>query len=195
MVFCRFRFVFSVAGKFIAVFLWDWHCILGQFDVDRIQWNQTKARENWFAISQFFGGSRSLDSSRPASFTIEATMVLSIVFMTVAALLQHAYIKHDIVTGMMILEEMLEKARGCGDSENEYRIVLEEYEEKGNPRLWLGTYELSLDMSLWNISGSASAGGWNYEMERGIIRPGEVLRQMECLKELQNEEERGNGGT
>lgn len=46
-----------------------------------------------------------------ASITVEASIILSVVLLSLAAFIRYAYTVHDTVTGSMILEETLERAR------------------------------------------------------------------------------------
>ena len=45
-----------------------------------------------------------------ASFTVEAALVLALVFMVMGMTIKEAYTIHDEITGSMILEEALERA-------------------------------------------------------------------------------------
>lgn len=42
-----------------------------------------------------------------ASITVEASIILSVVLLSLAAFIRYAYTVHDTVTGSMILEETL----------------------------------------------------------------------------------------
>lgn len=122
----------------------------------------------------------------PASFTVEAAMVLGIVLLTIGVLIKEAYTLHDTVTGSMILEETLEKARfGRGESEN-LKYYEQQGEKLGSPRLWLGDYDLDLKVNEKAIEGNAEAGKWVLHMERKIFRPDIFLRRTEALLEMGN---------
>lgn len=127
-----------------------------------------------------------------ASFTVEATVVLGVLFFCFSAILKQAYILHDTVTGTMILEEMLENARV---SQNEEMAAFKEQGERmGNPRLWLGDYQMEIELKGKNIYGKASADGWVQEIEMGEFRPGRFLRRCEAVIEIGKElRDDGNG--
>ncbi|MCI8512468.1 MAG: hypothetical protein HFE83_10825 [Lachnospiraceae bacterium] len=119
-----------------------------------------------------------------ASFTIEAALVLSMVFLTLGALIQHAYRLHDTVTGSMILEETLERARQNRDEEKTASCFAEEGERTGNPRLWLGSYRLEITADERLAAGTAAAGDWAKEMEMKTFWPERSLRMCQALLEM-----------
>ena len=45
--------------------------------------------------------------------TVEASIVMSVVILSLASLIRYAYTVHDTVTGGMILEETIERVRNC----------------------------------------------------------------------------------
>ncbi len=181
---------------------------LGQFAVGNSKFAKKKARENDIAIYSFFDTGRNLvvfwgrrygltirkryfakrrnkaGKRYTASFSIEATMVLGVVFMTVAWLIRYAYVQHDEVTGTMILQEMIVNGRMLREEE----MLESDWEELGtdlgNPRLWLGDYELEIEMENRKIVGKAYAGDWKKEMEIETFRPGDFLRRTEGLRAL-----------
>ena len=159
----------------------------------RHQWekNINKERQKW-KIKQT--GTKRYQ----ASVTIEATYVMSIILFCISILLSQAYRLHDTVTGAMILEEVLIQAGMFCDvegiqlfeSEDADATIreLEQYgEQMGNPRLWLGNYEIHADVKKNHVSGSAKAGNWELEMEIGQFRPGHFLNMYESLKEMGKE--------
>lgn len=123
-----------------------------------------------------------------ASFTIEATLVLLVVFFTLAATIKHAYYLHDTITGNMIFEESLEQARyyvGKEDgAEGRDATIKTKGEQKGNPRLLLGDYRLDIERITGKIKGSAKAGDWNNQIEIGLFQPGTFLRRYQALSTL-----------
>lgn len=123
-----------------------------------------------------------------ASFTVEATMVMAVVFFSLMALVKHAYCLHDIITGNMILEESLEQARYYAESEEENQDrearVKEEGERKGSPRLWLGDYRLDIEKMTGKLKGLATAGDWTGRIEMDRFRPGTTLRRYHALSVL-----------
>ena len=120
----------------------------------------------------------------PASFTVEAAMVLGIVFLTIGALIKEAYILHDTVTGSMILEEMMEKVRYCKDGSENVKYYEQNGEKLGSPRLWLGDYDLHLRINERTIEGKARAGKWVLHMEMKSFEPAVFLRRTEALLEM-----------
>lgn len=120
----------------------------------------------------------------PASFTVEAAMVLGIVFLTIGALIKEAYILHDTVTGSMILEEMMEKVRYSRDGSENLRYYEQNGEKLGSPRLWLGDYDLDLGINERIIEGNARAGKWILHMEMKSFEPAAFLRRTEALLEM-----------
>ena len=119
------------------------------------------------------------------SFTVEATLVCTIVIVSLAAILGQFYQDHDRITGRMILEEVLIKSRLV--DEKEERGLLDSYrsygERLGNPRLWSGTYRLEIEAGAEAVKGKAAAGAWKQEMEIRRFQPGRFLRRIEGLKE------------
>lgn len=119
-----------------------------------------------------------------ASFTIEAALVLSIVFLTLAALIENGYILHDQVTGNMILEETLQKVRYGRENEEKTGFFEQEGEQVGNPRLWLGTYKLQIETGQGKVKGIASAGEWTSEIEMKTSQPAQFLRRYQAIWEM-----------
>ena len=113
-------------------------------------------------------------------------MVLTVVFLSMAAMIRHGYWVHDTVTGSMILEESIWKARIGAEMEESFLIKeYEDYgEQLGSPRLSLGAYQVELDTAMSKIIGSASAGRWAQEIEIKRFQPGTFLRRIDALTEL-----------
>ena len=123
----------------------------------------------------------------PAMFTIEAAFVLGIIFMTLALLIQYAYTEHDKVTGTMILEEMvIRTGREEDDSETYFENM---GEQLGNPRLWFDEYEIDISRGRDMVSGKASSGEWEKEIEIDVFQPSTYLRQKEFLEEVLKDRE------
>ena len=51
--------------------------------------------------------------------TVEASIVMSVVILSLASLIRYAYTVHDTVTGGMILEETIERVRNNPDGKSE----------------------------------------------------------------------------
>lgn len=121
-----------------------------------------------------------------ASITVEASMILSVVLLSLAAFIRYAYTVHDMVTGSMILEETLERAR---NNVNEKKTI-DSFEQEGchigNPRLYLGAYEVHLKLGALTAEGDAAAGDWSLHIERADIHPETFLRQQDALKKIKD---------
>lgn len=126
-----------------------------------------------------------------ASFTVEAALVLALVFMVMGMAIKEAYTIHDEITGSMILEEALERASYNRDEKKEDTYFTGQAEEQGNPRLWLGEYSARLKRKIGKISGYASAGAWTLEIERGAFHPELFLRRTAALTEMGNGQDDG----
>ena len=109
----------------------------------------------------------------PASFTVEAALVLSVVFLAIAALIRHALCVHDMVSGSMILEEMVEKIRFRKDGDE-----------------WENVYEAERRQA----SGTAKAGGWEGQIYMKRFQPETFLRQMEAMLEIGDVMDAGEDG-
>lgn len=200
MVFRGFRPVFEWIGKSRAFIIGAGNLFFMESSADgESNFRKRKRKESSASVSAFFtsGGSMDCDHIKKthryrASFTIEAAFVFGIVLMCICGLIGFAYKTHDTVTGKMILEEMLVQARRIEDRdelmERSEMKRLEIYgEELGNPRLWLGLYDLELDLRNNAAIGKASAGDWSQEMQMERFRPGNRLLNFEVLKELEKE--------
>ena len=135
-----------------------------------------------------------------ASVTIEATYVISVILFCISLLLSQAYCLHDTVTGAMILEEVLIKSGMICDADDVHAFEtggygvsvneVEQYGERiGNPRLWLGDYEIDADVKKNHVSGIAKAGDWELEMEIGQLRAGQFLNLCELFMGMGKEPE------
>lgn len=121
-----------------------------------------------------------------ASVTVEASMILSVVLLSLAAFIRYAYTVHDTVTGSMILEETLERARNNVDEKKTLGNFEHEGSRMGDPRLYLGSYEIRLNLGMMVAEGDASAGDWSLHMERADIHPEKFLRQQDALKKIKD---------
>lgn len=116
-------------------------------------------------------------------------MVLGVVFLTLGAVIKQAYVLHDEVTGSMILEETLERARCNRDEKKDEDYFKRQGEQEGNPRLWLGAYEVELRMDGATILGNARAGDWELQMEMKRFEPETFLRRIEAIRALGKEQD------
>ena len=127
-----------------------------------------------------------IERNYSASITVEASMVLSVVLLSMAAFIRYAYTVHDMVTGSMILGETLERARNNVDEKKKTDSFEQEGSLMGNPRLYLGTYEIHLKVGALTAEGDASAGDWSLHMERADIHPETFLRQQDALRKIKD---------
>ncbi len=118
-----------------------------------------------------------------ASLSVEAAFVIPIIFFTLMLIIQRAYIIHDTVSGSMILEESVERVRYNTDKDLKPEIFAEEGEEKGNPRLWLGEYEMDITRDPLRTAGSASAGDWQQKIDMNTFDPARFIRVTRAAKE------------
>ena len=121
-----------------------------------------------------------------ASITVEASVILSVVLLSLAAFIRYAYTVHDMVTGSMILEETLERARNNVNEKKTLDSFEQEGSRAGNPRLYLGAYEVRLKLGAMTAEGDASAGDWSFHMERADIHPETFLRQQDALRKIKD---------
>lgn len=177
------KFAFNAVRDIILQHVWPGLvcCCLGEV---------RKHKEKNIAVSSISASSGAVadieleEKGYPASFTVEAAMVLGIVFLTIGALIKEAYILHDTVTGSMILEETMEKARYSRDGSENLKYYEQNGENLGSPRLWLGNYDLDLGINERTIDGKAKAGKWVLHMEMKPFRPSAFLRRTEALPEM-----------
>lgn len=118
------------------------------------------------------------------SMTVEASIVMSVVILSLASLIRYAYTVHDTVTGSMILEETIERVRNNVDKKKTPDMFEAEGTRMGNPRLFLGEYTISLKTGITGITGDASAGDWHLSMERTDFQPATFLRKQDAAKKI-----------
>lgn len=119
--------------------------------------------------------------SFPASFTVEAALVMAVVLWALGFMIKQTYILYDRVSGSMILQEAVENTRyapaGCG---GEFASA---GERQGNPRLWMGEYHITIKETGSKVKGTALAGSWQSEIEMKVNRPERFLRRIQALLE------------
>ena len=118
------------------------------------------------------------------SMTVEASIVMSVVILSLASLIRYAYTVHDTVTGGMILEETIERVRNNVDKKKKPDMFEAEGTRMGNPRLFLGEYTIGLKTGITGITGDASAGDWHLSMERTDFQPATFLRKQDAAKKI-----------
>ena len=200
MVFCDFGAVFKCIGKYVAVLFRHFYLFFVESSIGSKSNDRKRKREkSSTAVFTIFTSSGSMacnfirkNRKYRASFTIEAVFVLGVVMVCICGLIGFVYRTHDTVTGKMILEEVLIQARKIENTdavmERSERYRLEAYGETlGNPRLWLGAYDLDIQIKHDIVKGKASAGDWSQEMEMHTFHPGDTLLKFEALKELEKE--------
>lgn len=111
---------------------------------------------------------------------------ITVVLLSLAAFIRYAYTVHDAVTGSMILEETLERARNNVNEKKTIDSFEQEGSQMGNPRLYLGAYELHLNLGALSAEGDAAAGDWSLHIERADIHPETFLRQQDALKKIKD---------
>lgn len=108
-------------------------------------------------------------------------MVLGVVFTTFLILIRMAYVRYDQLAGTMILQEMLENVRTDVADEVSPEEYVKKGKEIGNPRLWLGEYDLEFTEGVLSVSGTASAGEWKQEITMARFEPSAFIRRVEGL--------------
>ena len=185
MVFHGIRTVYGLARQSAVVFVRVILMFCCKPGFDGPNWISEKKERNDAALSSIFASGGRLASVRlRASFTIEATLVLGVVFMSIAVVIQYAYTEHDKVTGNMILQEMLVRARADLQEEHSEDYFEEMGRQLGNPRLWMGEYEIEISRERNTVTGKASAGEWNKEIEIELFQPSAFLRMSDCFRDL-----------
>lgn len=193
MVFRCIWILYGVARQFAAVFVRIISLLWSEFNSCRSRLFQKKKEQDLASVFTVCSSGWSRDDAKfRASFTIEATVVLGVLFMAIASLIRYIYTEHDKVIGTMILEEMLVRARR--DYEGVYQ---ENYFESiggqlGSSQLWFDDYELDISRKKNLLEGKASAGEWEQEMEMGVFNPSAFLRLKEDFQGLTEDGEENN---
>ena len=132
----------------------------------------------------FMREKRQKNQKYDGSMTVEASIVMSVVILSLASLIRYAYTVHDTVTGSMILEETIERVRNNVDKKKTPDMFEAEGTRMGNPRLFLGEYTIGLKTGITGITGDASAGDWHLSMERTDFQPATFLRKQDAAKKI-----------
>lgn len=155
-------------------------------------YRQPKCKRDPDSVSAVFNTGRTFDRSvigkkrLEASFTIEAAIVCSVLFFTLAAVIKQGYRVHDSVMGSMVLEEAVEKARYDMDIKKNLFRYEEEGNQKGNTGTLLGEYSVRLQENDGTVKGDAKAGTWGSHMEMDVFDPGNFLRKYEALQSMKD---------
>ena len=185
MVFHGIRTVYGLARQSAVVFVRVILMFCCKSRIDGSRGISKKEKGNDVALSSVFTSDGiPANMGLRASFTIEATLVLGVVFMSIALVIQYAYTEHDKVTGNMILQEMLVCARADLQEEHSEDYFEEMGRQLGNPRLWMGEYEIEISRERNTVTGKASAGEWNKEIEIELFQPSAFLRMSDCFRDL-----------
>ena len=194
MVFLCIRILYGVARQFEVVFDRVVSLFWREFDSCRSRMLQKTQKQDHASIYTVCtsGGDRD-DTRFRASFTIEATVVLGVLFMTIASLIRHAYIEHDKVVGTMVLEEVLVRARRDHNDVYQESYFEKIGEQLGSSQLWFDNYDLEVSRKREKIEGKVSAGEWTQEMEMSLFNPSTFLRLKESFPELMGDGEENNG--
>ena len=185
MVFHNIRAIYGLARQSAVVFVRVILMFCCKPGFGGPNWISEKKERNDAALSSLFASNGYLaNMGLRASFTIEATLVLGVVFMSTALMIQYAYTEHDKVTGNMILQETLISARADLQEEHSEDYFEEMGRQLGNPRLWMGEYEIEISRERNTVTGKAAAGKWNKEMEIGLFQPSAILRMSDCFRDL-----------
>lgn len=190
MVFCHFRSSAGPEGKYGVAVVWGG---LVRHLLPSFGYRCNCKREGGTKIENSFSAvsfaSRYVDGisvkpqakSFPASFTVEAALVMAVAFWVLGFMIKQTYILYDQVSGNMILQEAVENTRyapaGCGE---EFASV---GKTQGNPRLWLGEYHITIKETGSKVKGTALAGSWQSEIEMKANRPERFLRRIQALLE------------
>lgn len=132
---------------------------------------------------------KNMNGSLPASFTVEAAVVIAVVLWSLGFMIREAYILYDEVTGSMILEEALENARYSPLDQDCEESLAREGEKQGNPRLWLGNYKIIIEKRQSSVKGKAVSGDWETQIEMKRHHPERFLRRIQALLEERSKPE------
>lgn len=115
----------------------------------------------------------------PASFTVEASYVMTIVLLSLAFLIRTAYKECREVTGIMRLHHMVEFAR-CREDETpgefSFQTVRGSVLKKGD-----------------KVYGTAVGENWQKEIESGIFEPESRMRMLTVFDNLAEGDKRDDG--
>lgn len=119
--------------------------------------------------------------SLKASFTIEASLVMSILLLSVVSLIQFAYRIHDEVLSSMVLQETVEIARHLED--DKWEDTVSSGQKKA--RYLMSWEKCQIHLKVWDmgVSGTAAGGKWRKELESHIFNPEKWIRILSLAEE------------
>ena len=120
---------------------------------------------------------RMMRGARQASYTVEASFVMTFTLLVMAFLIRTAYGQYRQSTGTMELHEAVQKVKGQEETEE---VVLQSGSWSGQARR---------DGS--KASGTAQGAGWSLEIEASVQDPEAMMRMLTILDAFR---EPGGGG-
>lgn len=104
------------------------------------------------------------------SYTVEATLVMSIVLFTMAAFIRFGYQQCRQATGTMRLHEMVEIMR---------------HQEKGEEQRSINAsaYQIYAEKKGSQVKGTIQGDGWKLTIENRVFEPEEFIRKLTLLPE------------
>ncbi len=121
-----------------------------------------------------------------ASFTIEATFVMAVIFWAIMIIIQAAYNLHDETVGAIILHSAVERL--ChSESENSDEICASIKNSGVRPLIWKD-YEIQMDLKGNMLTGkkvqaAAKGGTWGFDLEVKVFDPENFLRLISLLNQ------------
>lgn len=120
-----------------------------------------------------------------ASYTVEASYVMTIVILALTLLIQTAYSRCCEETGIMRLHHRVELLRSC-EIEAQQAVFLQPWEEQGSES-WIADMEGTFSSQTWSgevlreeqkIQGNACGDGWQKEITAQIHAPENQMRML-----------------
>ena len=129
--------------------------------------------------------------SYEGSFTVEASLVMSVVLMAVLTMMRMAYGLRDEVVGSMVLMEPVEQL-GHNEEMEAVEAVEKALEKAGTPYTW-ERYDFSMEIAGSPFTGrkilaSGEGGRWKLEIEKKVFEPENFLRFIALLDREEQDE-------
>lgn len=105
------------------------------------------------------------------SYTVEATFVMGVILLAMAALIQTAYAQCRQVTGNMRLQEMVEVLRHR-ESEMEDSLLVDAV-----------PYRIQATKGALKVKGRVEGEGWSLDIESNLYEPEEFMRLLTLIQE------------